>query len=135
LLAERRAAAEAEREEAARAARESARRAAEGWQPTPVPLPTYVTKPVAPRVGRPIDLTKPGAWTEAQGLSANAMSSGAMSSEEIFDQTSDSRPVTPRQTAAGQATSGQTTSGGAPSYDDYAAELDEILDRRRAVND
>jgi hypothetical protein len=145
LLAERRAAAVAERVEAERAARESARRAAEGWQPTPVPLPTYVTKPVAPRVSRPIDLTKPGAWTEAQGRSAGAMSSGAMSSmsslseEEIFDQTSDSRPVTPRQTAAGQtasqAAAGQTTSGSAPSYDDYVAELDEILERRRAVND
>jgi hypothetical protein len=145
LLAERRAAAEAERVEAEKAARESARRAAEGWQPTPVPLPTYVTKPVAPRASRPIDLTKPGAWTEAQGMPA-AMSSGAMSSgsarseEEIFDQTSDSRPVTPRQTSAGQATSaqaaaGQTTSSGAPSYDDYVAELDEILERRRAVND
>ena len=145
LLAERRAAAEAERVEAEKAAREAARRAAEGWQPTPVPLPTYVTKPVAPRVGRPIDLTKPGAWTEAQGVSAGAMSSGAMSSEawsseEIFDQTSDARPVTQRQAAAGQTTSaqaasGQTTQSGAPSYDDYAAELDEILERRRAVND
>jgi hypothetical protein len=144
LLAERRAAAEAERVEADRAARESARRAAEGWQPTPVPLPTYVTKPVAPRVGRPIDLTKPGAWTEAQGLSAGATSSGmsssAMSSEEIFDQTSDSRPVMPHQTATGHTTSadaasGQKTSSSAPSYDDYAAELDEILERRRAVND
>jgi hypothetical protein len=145
LLAERRTAAEAERVEADRAAREAARRAAEGWQPTPVPLPTYVTKPVAPRVGRPIDLTRPGAWTEAQGMSAGAMTPGAMtmsalSEEEIFDQTSDSRPVTPRQTAAGQPTSdqaaaGQTTSSGAPSYDDYVAELDEILERRPAVND
>jgi len=62
-----------------------------------------------------------------------------MSTEEIFDQTSDSRPVTTRQAAAGptsaQAAAGQTTSSGAPSYDDYAAELDEILERRRAVND
>ena len=147
LLAERRAAAEAERVEAERAAREAARRAAEGWQPTPVPLPTYVTKPVAPRASRPIDRTKPGAWTEAQGMSASATSTGAvssgamssMSTEEIFDQTSDSRPVTQRKAAAGttsaQAAAGQTTSSGAPSYDDYAAELDEILERRRAVND
>jgi hypothetical protein len=128
LLADRRAAAEAERLEAERAARESARRDAEraaGWQPTPVPLPTYVTKPVAPRVGRPIDLTKPGAWTEAQGLSAGAMASTATPPEEIFDQTSDAGPALPTQ----------TTGSTAPSYDDYAAELDEILDRRRAVND
>ncbi len=128
LLADRRAAAEAERAEAERAARESTRRAADrdaGWQPTPVPLPTYVTKPVAPRVGRPIDLTKPGAWTEAQGLSAGAVASAATPPEEIFDQTSDAGPALPAR----------TTDSTAPSYDDYAAELDEILDRRRAVND
>ena len=89
-----------------------------------MPLPTYVTKPVAPRVGRPIDLTKPGAWTEAQGLSAGAAASAA-TPEEIFDQTSDAGPALPARTADGTA----------PSYDDYAAELDEILERRRAVND
>jgi hypothetical protein len=145
LLADRRAAAEGERLAAQRAAHDSARRDAEraaGWQPTPVPLPTYVTKPVAPRVGRPIDLTKPGAWTEAQSQSASAMSSaatasGATSSEEIFDQTSDPRSGPGQQTASGRpaSASGQATPSGAPSYDDYAAELDEILERRRAVND
>jgi hypothetical protein len=128
LLADRRAAAEAERLEAELAARKASRRDAEhaaGWQPTPVPLPTYVTKPVAPRAGRPIDLTKPGAWTEAQGLSAGAMAPPATQPEEIFDQTSD----------AGTARAAQTRESTAPSYDDYVAELDEILDRRRAVND
>ena len=128
LLAGRRAVAEAEHAQAEWAADEAARRDAErdaGWQPTPVPLPTYVTKPVAPRVGRPIDLTHPGAWTEAQGQPAAATASEAALSEEIFDQTSDPAPRVPTQTTA-------TT---APSYDDYAAELDEILERRRAVND
>lgn len=33
------------------------------WDPVPVPLPTYVTAPKAPRSVRVIDLTKPGAWT------------------------------------------------------------------------
>jgi len=45
------------------------KRAAEvaaGWQPVPVPLPTYVSKPMAPRRSGPIDLTRPGAWTDAQ---------------------------------------------------------------------
>lgn len=51
-------------ERAAEEARERA--AAEGWSPVPVPLPTYVTKPVAPRRAAPIDLTNPGAWTAAQ---------------------------------------------------------------------
>jgi hypothetical protein len=131
LLAERRAAAEIERVEADRVAREQSRRDAEraaGWQPTPVPLPTYVTKPVAPRVGRAIDLTQPGAWTEAQALSASGSSSPGATEEEIFDQTS--APAASAGTAAAD-----THSGTAPSYDDYAAELDQILDRRRAVND
>jgi hypothetical protein len=39
---------------------------ADGWTPVPVPLPTYVTKPVAPRSAGTVDLTRPGAWTEAQ---------------------------------------------------------------------
>lgn len=66
LTAEGRAAAEAElrRAEAeetdARAAQEALDAAA--WQPLPVPLPTYVTKPKAVRPTRIIDLTGDGAW-------------------------------------------------------------------------
>ena len=41
--------------------READRIAAEGWQPTPVPLPTYVTKPKAQRTSRTIDLGS-AAW-------------------------------------------------------------------------
>ncbi|HTY73420.1 MAG TPA: hypothetical protein VMI11_13510 [Actinomycetes bacterium] len=33
------------------------------WEPVPVPLPTYVLAPKAPRSVRVIDLTAPGAWT------------------------------------------------------------------------
>jgi hypothetical protein len=59
------AAEEAERrvreEEEQRAADEAGR-----WDPVPVPLPTYVSKPPAPRRAPPIDLTHPGAWSEAQ---------------------------------------------------------------------
>jgi hypothetical protein len=33
------------------------------WDPVPVPLPTYVLAPRAPRSVRVIDLTRPGAWT------------------------------------------------------------------------
>jgi hypothetical protein len=33
------------------------------WEPVPVPLPTYVLAPKAPRSVRVIDLTLPGAWT------------------------------------------------------------------------
>jgi hypothetical protein len=132
LLAERRAIAESERVEAEWAAHESARREADraaGWQPTPVPLPTYVTKPVAPRTARSIDLTQPGAWTAAQGMATGGLSPD-LASEEIFDQTSEAG-----QSVPARAPSENSASSTAPSYDDYAAELDEILERRRAVND
>jgi hypothetical protein len=135
LLAERRAAAEAERVEADWAAHEAARHEATraaGWQPTPVPLPTYVTKPLAPRVGRPIDLTHPGAWSDAQAALSGAVSPDLAPSEEIFDQTSEAGPAQPSAAATAAAQAAGTT---APTYDDYAAELDEILERRRAVND
>ncbi|MEV4613908.1 gephyrin-like molybdotransferase receptor GlpR [Kitasatospora sp. NPDC049258] len=34
----------------------------DSWEPVPVPLPTYVTAPVAPRVTRSLDLGAPGTW-------------------------------------------------------------------------
>lgn len=37
-----------------------------GWEPVPVPLPTYVTAPRARRVIRTIDLATPGAWTSGR---------------------------------------------------------------------
>ncbi len=50
------------------------------WEPVPVPLPTYVTAPKAPRSVRVIDLTRPGLWTsghldpaEADRLIAEAL--------------------------------------------------------------
>ena len=36
------------------------------WDPVPVTLPTYVTKPVATRTVRTIDLGEPGAWTSGR---------------------------------------------------------------------
>lgn len=40
--------------------------AVSGWEPVPVPLPTYVTAPRAQRVIRTIDLATPGAWTSGR---------------------------------------------------------------------
>ncbi|WP_316526627.1 divisome protein SepX/GlpR [Kitasatospora brasiliensis] len=34
----------------------------DSWEPVPVPLPTYVTAPVAPRVPRGLDRPAPGPW-------------------------------------------------------------------------
>ncbi|MCH6160783.1 divisome protein SepX/GlpR [Streptomyces marispadix] len=41
-----------------------------GWDPVPVPLPTYVSAPVAPRSTRGVDLEAPGTWSSARSSSA-----------------------------------------------------------------
>jgi hypothetical protein len=38
----------------------------DAWDPVEVPLPTYMSKPAAPRVVRTIDLTQPGSWTSGR---------------------------------------------------------------------
>lgn len=38
----------------------------DGWDPVPVPLPTYVTAPVAPRIPGGIDLGAPDTWSSAR---------------------------------------------------------------------
>lgn len=50
----------------------------DSWEPVPVPLPTYVTAPVAPRVTRGIDLNARGTWDSGR--------------------TTDPRPADPRNT-------------------------------------
>ncbi|MFJ8542804.1 gephyrin-like molybdotransferase receptor GlpR [Streptomyces sp. NPDC093586] len=48
--------------------RERQRRPGQGdsWDPVPVPLPTYVTAPVAPRATPDVDLAAPDAWSSAR---------------------------------------------------------------------
>ena len=48
--------------------RERQRRPGHGdsWDPVPVPLPTYVTAPVAPRATSEVDLGAPDAWSSAR---------------------------------------------------------------------
>ncbi|MBG0854616.1 hypothetical protein I2W78_22920 [Streptomyces spinoverrucosus] len=41
----------------------------ESWEPVPVPLPTYVTAPVAPRATPDVDLGAPTAWSSARSSS------------------------------------------------------------------
>lgn len=62
--------------------RERQRRPAQGdsWDPVPVPLPTYVTAPVAPRATSGVDLGAPDAWSSARSSAADPHgSSGAPS--------------------------------------------------------
>ncbi|MCZ9346639.1 hypothetical protein NGM37_53945, partial [Streptomyces sp. TRM76130] len=52
--------------------RERQRRPGQGesWDPVPVPLPTYVTAPVAPRATAGVDLSAPDAWSSARSSAA-----------------------------------------------------------------
>nr|WP_202446643.1 hypothetical protein [Streptomyces sp. SID5468] len=49
----------------------------DGWEPVPVPLPTYVTAPVAPRTPGSVDLGDPDTWSAARsGTSASPSADG-----------------------------------------------------------
>lgn len=57
-----------------------------GWEPVPVPVPTYVGKAVAPRrPPRVLDLTKPGEWTAALEDSGLDILDDGPELEEILD--------------------------------------------------
>jgi hypothetical protein len=99
------------------------------WEPVPVPLPTYVSKPVvarpaasAPRAdveSTTIDLTKPGEWTDTQ---------------------IDHRHLLLDETGSGRisASAGAPRAPGVPGVPGSELEDDEldlILQRRRAVGD
>ncbi|WP_258534700.1 gephyrin-like molybdotransferase receptor GlpR [Streptomyces sp. PT12] len=44
----------------------------ESWDPAPVPLPTYVSAPVAPRTTRGVDLDAPDTWSAARSTTAGS---------------------------------------------------------------
>jgi hypothetical protein len=57
------------------------------WEPTEVPVPTYVNAPKAVAPKRVIDLTTPGQWSEEQErLEREALAAASPSRDEIFDQ-------------------------------------------------
>lgn len=108
------------------------------WEPVPVPLPTYVSKPVvqrpaasaAPRADvdatRTIDLTRPGAWTDA--ASAGDEDVEIDHRHLLLDETGSARIAS----SAGAPSSPYRPARGRADEDD---ELDLILERRRAVGD
>jgi hypothetical protein len=57
------------------------------WEPTEVPVPTYVNAPKAVTAKRVIDLTTPGQWSEEQErLEREALAAASPSRDQIFDQ-------------------------------------------------
>ncbi|MEU6767168.1 gephyrin-like molybdotransferase receptor GlpR [Streptomyces sp. NPDC046853] len=64
--------------------RERQRRPGHGdsWDPVPVPLPTYVTAPVAPRATGDVDLSAPDAWSSARSSSVEPAADEAQGEAE-----------------------------------------------------
>ncbi|MFE3327580.1 gephyrin-like molybdotransferase receptor GlpR [Streptomyces sp. NPDC059176] len=84
----------------------------DSWDPVPVPLPTYVTAPVAPRATSGIDVTDPETWSSARSSTAEPTPPPASATQ---------RP-TPARRARDR--------GRTPLFDQYADE-----DRPRAANE
>ncbi|MFK0215179.1 gephyrin-like molybdotransferase receptor GlpR [Streptomyces sp. NPDC090298] len=82
----------------------------DSWDPVPVPLPTYVTAPVAPRATSGIDITDPETWSAARSSTVADPAPAA--------------PPAPRQRAP------QPRPGRTPLFDQYADD-----DRPRAANE
>lgn len=58
----------------------------DGWEPAPVPLPTYVNAPVAPRSNRGVDLDAPDTWSAARSTTAGAPQAPRPQRTPLFDQ-------------------------------------------------
>ncbi|MFF9508191.1 gephyrin-like molybdotransferase receptor GlpR [Streptomyces sp. NPDC014724] len=56
--------------------RERGRVQGDSWEPVPVPLPTYVTAPVAPRVTGGVEVGNPETWSAARSSAAEPTQTG-----------------------------------------------------------
>ncbi|WKX72206.1 hypothetical protein [Streptomyces sp. XD-27] len=96
--------------------RERGPAAGESWEPVPVPLPTYVTAPVAPRASGSVDLDAPDAWSSARSSAA-----GPTADPEAPQDPTLAPPTPPRRTR---------DRGRTPLFDQYADD-----GRPRAANE
>lgn len=65
--------------------------AGDSWDPVPVPLPTYVTAPVAPRAGGGVDYGAPETWSAARSSSAEQAAPEPPQEQPADDGRSDAR--------------------------------------------
>ncbi|MFE9030324.1 gephyrin-like molybdotransferase receptor GlpR [Streptomyces iakyrus] len=120
--------------------RERQRRPGQGgdsWEPVPVPLPTYVTAPVAPRATSDVDLGAPDTWSSARSsaVTPNAESGSAAAehpgepqppAQDAGDDDGDGRTDARRAASARRA----RERGRTPLFDQY-----EDGERPRAANE
>ncbi|WP_128375233.1 gephyrin-like molybdotransferase receptor GlpR [Streptomyces cavernae] len=102
----------------------------DSWDPVPVPLPTYVTAPVAPRATSDVDLGSPDAWSSARSSAAEPAPAAADADAEAEDHpeppADDARSDARRAASARRA----RERGRTPLFDQYAEG-----DRPRAANE
>ncbi|MEU2771374.1 gephyrin-like molybdotransferase receptor GlpR [Streptomyces sp. NPDC007162] len=116
--------------------RERQRRPGQGdsWDPVPVPLPTYVTAPVAPRATSDVDLGAPDAWSSARSSSVAPEQEARPAAPEAEAQepaTDDDRPDDGRTDARRAASARRARERGrTPLFDQY-----EDGERPRAANE
>ncbi|WP_328560982.1 gephyrin-like molybdotransferase receptor GlpR [Streptomyces coelicoflavus] len=116
----------------------------DSWDPVPVPLPTYVTAPVAPRATPDVDLAAPDAWSSARSSAVapdgeDTAQAPAPDRDRPVDRGeegqaahADERPETPGRSGARRAASARRARerGRTPLFDQY-----EDGDRPRAANE
>ncbi|WP_179233802.1 MULTISPECIES: divisome protein SepX/GlpR [Streptomyces] len=102
--------------------RERGRVQGDSWEPVPVPLPTYVTAPVAPRATGGVEVGDPETWSAARSSTAEP------------SQTGTSHPTPPSVDPAPRQRTNQSRRsrdrGRTPLFDQYDDE-----DRPRAANE
>ncbi|MFD8811991.1 gephyrin-like molybdotransferase receptor GlpR [Streptomyces sp. NPDC059627] len=117
--------------------RERQRRPGHGdsWDPVPVPLPTYVTAPVAPRATSDVDLGAPDAWSSARSSAVVPEQETKPAAPEAEAQ--EPAPADDDRTADGRTDARRAASarrarerGRTPLFDQY-----EDGDRPRAANE
>ncbi|WEO96913.1 gephyrin-like molybdotransferase receptor GlpR [Streptomyces sp. FXJ1.172] len=98
----------------------------DSWDPVPVPLPTYVTAPVAPRATSDVDLGAPDTWSSARSSSVPPEAEAGEQAPADEDRPAGGRSDARRAASARRA----RERGRTPLFDQY-----EDGDRPRAANE
>ena len=104
----------------------------DSWAPVPVPLPTYVTAPKAPRVIRRIDLSSSQAWTSGVVDESEAPTGRQISTEAS---TGDAPPAAGFPELPPVLASTPADLDATDERDTTTDDTDEGYDQRRAVGD
>jgi hypothetical protein len=105
----------------------------DSWDPVPVPLPTYVTAPVAPRATADVDLGAPDTWSSARSSAvAPDQAEPEADADAGTDAAADARPEDEDRSDARRAASARRSRerGRTPLFDQY-----EDGERPRAANE